>query len=92
MSAASRELGRPFVRRDRDAHAELEPRRAARKRVEVGRVVAGVERAAEAALAEQPPDGRSLVRLDRRQELEHLAPEAGDEARPSARAPATSSS
>src|SRR4051794_10193749 len=49
------------------------------ERIEVGRVVAGDERAAEACALEQAQDGSSLVRADRRQHLEHLAPEARHE-------------
>ena len=51
------------------------------KRIEVGRVVTRVEGPPQLALAQQPADRRSLVRLDRRQELEHLAAEARFEAR-----------
>ncbi len=50
------------------------------ERVEVGRVVAGVERALEAALAEQVCDCGALVGADGRAQLEHLAAEPGDEA------------
>ena len=39
----------------------------------------GVERALRAALAEQVRDGRALVRVERRPQLEHLPAEAGDE-------------
>src|SRR6185437_17109079 len=48
--------------------------------VEIGCVVAGVEGAPEVPFAKKLPDGGSLVNDERRQHLEHLAPEAGDEA------------
>jgi hypothetical protein len=50
------------------------------ERVEVGRVVPCVEPSLEAALSEQVRDRGALVRPHRRPQLEHLAPEARDQA------------
>src|SRR6266487_3384363 len=68
------ELRRPFGRRDRDAHRNVEPVEPA-EGVEVGRVIARIERPPQLALLEQRPHGRSLVGGNRRPHLEHLAPE-----------------
>ena len=65
MSAASRSSAGPSARSDRDPDAELEPGQGG-ERVEVGRVVAGVEGAVEPSLAEQVRDRRPLVGADRR--------------------------
>ena len=71
----------PLVRRDRDSHRDLESVERL-EAVEVGGVVAGEERAAGCRrCCEQPPDRGSLVRLDRRDDLQHLAPEPRHEAR-----------
>src|SRR5438093_9953831 len=56
---------RTLGRGDRDPHAELELSDR-REGVEIGRVVAGVERAMELALLEQASHRGALVRLDRR--------------------------
>ena len=66
------QLVRSLVRDDGDAHGELESVEAA-ECVEVGRVVARVEGAAESArpAAERRP---SLVRVDRRTHLQHAPP------------------
>ena len=79
MSAASRSSGGPFRRGHRHADAELQ-RLDGVEGVEVGRVVARVERALEPALAEQVGDRRPLVRSDRRPQLQHLPSEARHEA------------
>ena len=57
------------------AYPDLEPAQSS-ERIQVGRVVAGVERPPEAVLLEQVPDGRALVGFDRRPQLEHLASES----------------
>src|SRR6266571_7336271 len=68
-----------LVRRDShpDRHVEAVERPEA---VEVGRVVAGVERAAQVPFGEQLPHRRPLVHIQPGKHLEHLSPEAGDEA------------
>ena len=68
------QLRRALGRGDGDLDAELESRERG-ERVEIGRVVARVEPALEAALAEQVRDRGALVRADGRPQLEHLAPE-----------------
>src|SRR5262249_6808844 len=72
------ELRRRLAREHRDAERVLELLDRA-KGVDVGRVVAGHERAGEATALEQLADGGALVRAGRRQHLEHLAAEARDE-------------
>ncbi len=63
---------RAFLRGDCDADAELEPFQAA-ERIEVGRIVSRIQGPAERTLLKELPHSRSLVRLDRRAQLEHLA-------------------
>ena len=59
----------------------LEPgARQARERIQIGRVVAGVEPASSTGLLDQCTDRRALVGLDRRADLEHFAAPARDEA------------
>ena len=74
------ELARCLVRRDCDPDADLEAVERA-EGVEIGRVVAGIERAAQACVLEQLADRSSLVGFDWRTDLEHLAPEPRHEAR-----------
>ena len=50
------------------------------ERVDVGRVVAGIERASQAARGDEGAHGGALVGVDRRTQLEHLASEACVEA------------
>src|SRR6476646_3986867 len=66
------EVARAFVGYDGDADGELEAVQAA-EGVEVGGVVARVQRALQLSLLQQCTDGRALVRLDRRADLQHLA-------------------
>ena len=78
MSAASRSSGGPSA----EATATLTPSSSAaraRERVQVGGVVARVERPLEPALAEQVRDRGALVRGDRRPQLQHLPAEPRDE-------------
>ena len=79
MSARSRSAARALRRFDGDLHADLELLDR-RERVEVGRVVAGEERAREPGASEQLAHGRPLVRVERRDELEHHAAEARSQA------------
>src|SRR5262245_55008893 len=69
------QLARRLVRRDRDPDTELEPVERA-EGVEVGRVVARVERPVQPRFPEQLHDRCSLVRMHGRTDLEHFAPEA----------------
>src|SRR5205823_5312273 len=66
------EFRRGFLRGNGDADAELEAVQAA-ERIEVGRIVSRIQGPAERTLLEELPHGRSLVGLDRRAQLEHLA-------------------
>ena len=70
--------GRRLGRVDRDAHAELEPVET-RERVDVRRIVAGVERTRDVRALHERRDGGSLVRLDRRPHFEHHPAPAGHE-------------
>ena len=73
------ELARGLVRRDGDPNPELEVVECA-EGVDVGRVVAGVERSTQARVSEQLRDRGPLVGVHGRAELEHLAPETRHEA------------
>jgi hypothetical protein len=73
------ELQRSLRGGDRDSHGTIKAVKAA-KRIEIGGVVAGVERATQPTLVEQCPHRGALVCLHRRSDLEHLAAEAGVEA------------
>jgi uncharacterized protein len=75
------ELAGRLVRRDRDADADLQAVERA-EGVEIGRVVARVERPSQPGFVEQLPERGPLVGLDRRADLEHLAPEPRHEAGP----------
>ena len=68
------QLRRSLGRGDGDPHRQLEPVEPA-EGVEVGCVVAGVERASQAAPFEQRLHGGALVGVDRGSHLEHLASE-----------------
>jgi Sulfite exporter TauE/SafE len=65
-------LRRAFLRGYCHSNAELEIVQAA-ERIEVGRIVPRIQGPAERAFPEELPHGRSLVPLDRRAQLEHLA-------------------
>src|SRR5919197_3492338 len=73
--------GRGLVRGNRDEHDVLQPGRLeAAEGVEIRRVVAGVERPPRGRVGHQRTDSASLVRLDGRADLEHLAAPACDQA------------
>src|SRR6202162_462203 len=66
------QLGRSFRGRDCDAHAELQVFEGYEP-IEVGRVVARVERTSKVPLGEQLPDRGPLVHVQWGQYLEHLS-------------------